>query len=365
MTLAVLCITLGIQDAFAVTIRGRAPQFTNGGDPDDSGSLNHAINSAFMTALGMANDAVAQYKDQEKLAQAFCDANAYASHAVEFWGYQGYDKIAFLGGLSLAIEMPSLESGSLADALEEIEETGDAQIGASLGGGLNLGLHLGWFNTKARDWYVNLKVFKYDLSIPYKGYTFNYKNLTIGLGANYQLVRQKKFGKNLFLWRGISIGTGFLFQQSSMDYGIDIQTQSSSFTWDTTAMSVILDSRIMLKLTMNTYTIPIDVTTSLRILYFLNINLGAGIDFNFGNAQVFAQARAHAHVTGDPGVEYGIVVPGFVQGYAFTDGVPFMLRGRLMAGMGITIGPAVLCDFNLTYYFDTGIAMNLSAGFAW
>ena len=112
---------------------------------------------------------------------------------------------------------------------------------------------------------------------------------------------------------------------------------------------------------MKTYTIPIELVSSMRILYFLNISLGAGVDFNFGESEVIAESAGSVYLSGYTGTS----TPGYIAGSATTKGEPFTIRGRFMAGLGITIGPVVLADVQVTYYLLSGVGVNLSAGFVW
>lgn len=358
------------QQAHAIHFSGYAPQFSLGGDPADGASLNYELVTAFQSAIDEVNDEVEKYQKQSKMAGAFGDAAAFSSHAAELWGYQGYDKIALLAGVSATAQTPgiSFDMSFIENALNDISDKGDAQIGICLSGAINLGLHLGWLSPKARDWYINVKFFMYDLDIPLSGYTLSYETMTIGVGANYQLVRARKLGKNLVLWRGLSIGTGLLVQQSSLDFEVDIDQETTELGGAFAGMGfgVKLTPEAKLSLSMTTYTIPIDIVTSIRLLYFLNISLGAGIDFNFGTSEVMVQGGGNVSVTGNPDpLLYGTVSEGFVEDKTTTEGEPFVIGGRIMAGIGITAAPAVLLDANMVYYITDGFGINLSIGFAW
>jgi len=348
-----------IENSYAVRFSGRAPQFSL--LPVD---VQAAIDAAFQDAIDEANEKVAKYKSQDKMAAAVGDSNAYSSHAASMWGYQGYDNIALLGGLSIGAQMPSLSYYALDQALKDVEDKGDAQAGFAPSGSVNLGLHLGWFSEKAKGWYLNVKFFMYDMTYPLFGYTLDYETMNVGVGVNYSIVGARRFGKGSFLWRGLSLGFGFNYQQNDITYKIKISKTVGDFNQSGYEGDVVVDPSIKMGLTSKTYTIPVDLVTSLRILYFLNISLGAGVDFNFGESTVVASADGGVRVTGSD-ASWGDVTPGYVRGDASTKGAPFYVDGRLMAGIGITIAPVVLADVQVTYYLLNGVAVNISAGFVW
>ena len=298
------------------------------------------------------------------MAQAMADSNTYTSHTASMWGYQGYDNIALLGGLSVAAQVPSLDYHALEQALHDLEQTGDAEAGIAPSGAINLGLHLGWFSSKAKDWYINFKFFMYDMSYPLFGYTLDYETMNVGVGVNYSIIRARKFGKGSFLWRGLSLGFGFNYQQNDMSFKLKLDNINEPWSGGGYSGTVGVDPSVKVGVKMNTYTIPIDLVTSLRILYFLNISVGAGLDLNFGDSTVTSGADGGVNVTGgDP--TWGEPTPGYVNGDITTKGAPFYIDGRLMGGIGITIGPAVLADVQVTYYLISGVAVNISAGFVW
>ena len=348
--LAVALSLCCIQNSWALTFIGQPPTTGTGDDP--------LIASAFDDALTKANAQVAKFQNQDKLARSFGDANAYASHSASMWGYQGYDNIAILGGLAMSAQIPSLDFYSLNKALKDVEEQGDAEVGVAPSGAVNLGLHLGWFSSSAKDWYINVKFFMYDLSYPFGGYDMDYSTMNLGVGINYSLVRARRFGAGSFLWRGVSLGVGFNYQQNELDYTIDLAPVSDNAY---PGVDVVIDPSVKIGLKMKTYTIPIDLVSSMRILYFLNISLGAGIDFNFGESEVIAESAGSVFLSGYSGSS----TPGYIYGDASTKGEPFTIRGRFMAGLGITIGPVVLADVQVTYYLLSGVGVNLSAGFVW
>jgi hypothetical protein len=353
---AIMVFAAGMDEPLqALTFHGQAPHFS------DAGAPNAAIETAFNAALDRANDQVARFSRQKKMARSFADANAYSSHTASLWGFQGYDNIALLGGLSMGAQMPALDYDALEKALKEIERKGDAEAGFSPSGSIHLGLHLGWFSQKARDWYLSFKFFMYELSYPLFGYTFNYETMNAGVMVNYSLVRARRFGKGSFLWRGISLGFGFNYQKNEMDYRIKLDNVSETIGGGS---DLVIDPSIKIALAMNTYTIPIELVSSLRILYFLNISLGAGVDFNFGDSEVISKSAGRVTVrNADPG--WGDETPGYIAGDTSTKGAPFTVHGRLMGGIGLTIGPAVIADVQLTYYLLTGVGVNVSAGFVW
>jgi len=119
----------------------------------------------------------------------------------------------------------------------------------------------------------------------------SFKMFNLGLTGAYQVIPE--FGPGLLArWGGVRFLTGLTYASGSVGYGGRV-TQS-----DSSGMSV--DMNIDLRVENKNFSIPLEVSTSLQLLYIFNIYAGGGVDFNFGSAK-FAGVSSGPVTTGVPG----------------------------------------------------------------
>jgi hypothetical protein len=107
---------------------------------------------------------------------------------------------------------------------------------------------------------------------------------------NYSLLRTWDLGWGFAKWRGLSVGTGLLYQSTVLDWKINMDSQSKGFQHEESGKKVIgeitIDPSVNLGLESKTWTVPLDITTSIQLFYAFNLNLGAGVDVNMGSSDV-------------------------------------------------------------------------------
>lgn len=106
------------------------------------------------------------------------------------------------------------------------------------------------------------------------------KTSNFGLHAQYKVIDRKNIGGiGILNWGGLDFTTGFDTNSNTMTYkvGQSISATSSGVTykWTPSAGS-------NLELQNSSFTIPLEVSTSVRVLYILSLFGGAGVDLNFG-----------------------------------------------------------------------------------
>ncbi|MFP4407766.1 MAG: Lsa36 family surface (lipo)protein, partial [Spirochaetaceae bacterium] len=200
-----------------------------------------------------------------------------------------------------------------------------------------------------------------------------FNSLSLGLGATYQLVETKQLPLGFLRWRGISLGSGLLFQRNQTDITIEVTDEpftSEPVTFgdvgftdaDLTGTGLTSASEIgtievsptlTAAIESRTYAIPLEVSTGVRILWLLDVNLGAGIDLVFGSSGFNLGAGAEAEfVPSDAAAPYVSSVPGSASFSASSSEGPQFLRPRLTGGAGLNLGPVKL-DVPLMLYFDS------------
>lgn len=109
---------------------------------------------------------------------------------------------------------------------------------------------------------------------------------TFGMHAQYKVIEGKNLGGiGILNWGGVAFTTGFDTSANTMTYkvGQKISATSSGVTYNW-----IPNAGSALTLDASAFTIPLEVSTSVRVLYILSLFGGAGVDLNFGKSSIAA-----------------------------------------------------------------------------
>jgi hypothetical protein len=378
----VLCCL--VSSAWAATVNGTAPRInsitiganTYGVSDPVVIALQTAINNAFDDgagngALPSANQELAKYHDQSDLAKGFGNANAYAAQAGTLQGYQDYDIFAVTTGVMIGAQLPSSDRKYYDDLDKKVKDKGDLYAGVGLAWSIiNVGVNAGFLYPGL---YLNAKFgyFSNDSLVD----NLSVKTTLVGLGANYTWLQTKSLLAGFLKWRGVSFGTGFLYNRNEVDFKIELDPIRESVPIDLASVGgpnpmpgwVVIDPTILLGIKSNTYTIPFDVTTSVRLLWFLNFNLGLGIDFTYGSTDIKVKSHGSAYadipdyggasITSTPG---NITVDGSTKNKK-----PSWIRERITTGIGFNIACVKIDVPVIIYPFDSALAVGVTAGVVW
>lgn len=361
------------QPLFAATITGTAPQL----QVNISGTLYPIdVSTEFNQAILDANAELAKYDDQDKLAAGFANANIYSTNAATQQGYPNYSLFAVTTGVMVGAQAPTTNvdyytNGKIED---DIENKGDLYAGVAGSAAVNVGINAGMI---IPGLYINVKFGKFDSTWIYDDDDFSFDTMIIGGGITYSLFDEA--GTGLLRWRGLTIGTGLVYQTTDVSYQVDLDSETDSFTVDPDAGGplnsvsgiVVVDPSFNITLDMYTLSVPFEINTALQFLWLFNINLGVGIDLVSGNADLELQSVSDATVkniayggTPLPDDEY-IVTPGKVTIDGKTlDKKPSWARARIMTGIGLNFG-ALKIDVPIIYYLKSGAAVGVTAGIIW
>ncbi|MFP4427188.1 MAG: Lsa36 family surface (lipo)protein, partial [Spirochaetaceae bacterium] len=307
------------------------------------------------------------------LTQGFANAGAAASHLGTPRAFADYRSFAFVLGTGLAAAAPGIDPATVEDAAGDIETEGDIYVGAALQPiTAGLGINVNRWLRKTR---VYLKFGYFDIPSGTIADEVAFNSLSLGLGATYQLVETKQLPLGFLRWRGISLGSGLLFQRNQTDINIEVTDEafaSKPVTFDEVGFTddnlseideelkaddpigaIEVSPTLTAAIESRTYAIPLEVSTGVRILWLLDVNLGAGIDLVFGSSGFNLGAGAEAEfVPSDAAAPYVSSVPGSASFSASSSEGPQFLRPRLTGGAGLNLGPVKL-DVPLMLYFDS------------
>ena len=367
------------QKTLANSIRITPPVF-GPANPDNPTHVNFALGlnqeigkvyDNFIDEIA-ASDFGSINSDPQKLMRGFANSSVFSSSAATQRGYGGYKLFAFTVGTMVGAQLPvSLFSSSLVDDIQNLETKLQDE------GDVNFGL-----NPQAITGQIGINA-KFLLDGLYLGFKFGYFNLdmiedysfstfSLGLMANYQLVKQKRFLGPLFLWRGVNIGSGLVYQRTNVGFGMDmgeydVATEQLNINGHSVYVGAeITDSRANLDFNINTVTIPLEVMTSVRLLGILNLSVGAGIDFGFGAAKLNTRVAATAETTfsGNYDTYVEEISPARVDIDVGGKNTPKFFNPKVMAGLGVGIGP-VLLDVPVTIYVGQGYNLGLTFTVVW
>jgi hypothetical protein len=386
--LAAVCIfllVLGVMPASGIDVKGKAPSFGVKDPTYDSivKKLNTEIENVFNKALDDLNKEVGAIDSKpEKFIQAWGNSSIFASHGAPQWGYGGYEHVAFTFGPMIGIQLPG-SPFKVADDMKNIADTlkeeRDLKIGLNpqvING--RFGLNTSKFLLK--NLYLGVKFGYIKLDSLIEGFSFD--EMSLGLTANYQLVPRKKMAGGLVVWRGLNLGTGFIYQNTNIGYKMkldsiepaaieisNLQLPGGVLVPSNISGSVGLkiDPSISLDMDITTFTIPLEAVTSVRLLWFLNFALGVGADFGFGKSDM------KMGVIGDitpvfKDVPDGLITQNSSGNISASEGgdmAPGLFNPKLMGGLGLSLGPVII-DVPVAWYFmDNGYSVGVTLGFAW
>jgi hypothetical protein len=350
----------GMTPLFALDVTLIPPKF--GGAPaaiiDPINQLIAGIFRQYENEIG--NDLRDIEIDSTKLVNAFANSSVFASTGAAQRGYIGYDRFAVTIGAMGGIMNPGnifSFAGEVNNITKNVEELNDIDIGFNP---QILNAQIG-FNTSflLNNLYLGLKLGFFSLDSGQITFT----TPSIGLMANYQLIPQIRIPTGIILWRGINLGTGIIYQYTDMEIGIPLPSKREQINiLNLYSTSMLIDSKLILKFVENTFTVPLEATTSLRLLSFLNLSLGLGADLGFGIADFKLTGEATATFEGLPDFLTPAQAPGLTASTGGTNS-PDLFNPKLMASLGFSIGPVII-DIPVTYYFlNNGYNFGITLGF--
>lgn len=342
-----------------------------------------ALTAALEPQIQLAvTDAIGQFSNVPDLARGFGNANAYASQAATLRGYQGYDLFAVAVGTMVSLQAPDEDPMFFNKVSDDIQNNGNVYTGVgvtpwAVQGGVNLSFIVPGLYVSGKYGKLNYKPGK---SYGYKNYTYktpelpgldiSYNSSLYGFSLNYQIFREKSILAGILMWRGLSIEPGFIYSSSIVNFKQKMDTTQVSKTYLTYTLVVDVDPSIDLKLKTTSYIVPVEVYSSMRLLYMFNFGVGAGMDYVYGGKTDLNILGAGGATIADDGS--GTNASGYVGRTATvsidasTAGVKAdKYRYRFMINLGLTTGP-VFIDIPFTYYFtDSGYVVGVSAGTSW
>jgi len=385
-------ILFGTQGFSTPKVKVTAPTLTFSGSGTSSlaaTALNSTFTPAAISSMTDSIQADAQkqlngFGSQKKLAEGFGNSNVYSAQSGTLQGYQGYKAFAVMGGLMVGAQLPTFDTSQMTAIATNMQKDPDVYAGIAasvtdINVGINAETVFGFFNKDLgktlKNFYFNVKFGGLNTSYALDSSTdLTMASTNFGIGVNYQfLPATPSIMSGLLQWRGLNFGTGFNYQSNKIDFALTMskitQEMKTNVSGTDVAATLAVTPKVNVGVVMNTFSIPLEATTSVQVLWLTNINFGVGADLVFGSSDV--NATVNSPLTVDSitglnalGVSYAST-PGKATIDAGTKGIsPSLVRARIMSGIGMNLGP-VKIDIPVYYYFSSGLAFGLSAGFVW
>ncbi len=319
--------------------------------PQD-GVNDAALKTALDSTVASANTQLALFKNQTELAKGFADANAFSSHSATLQGFQNYDLFAVGVGFMAGVQAPSSDPNyyQQSNIEDDLRKDGDIFAGFSSGVSLFAGFHARFLTPSL---YLNVRIGKLDYGNAEESESYKFQNTIYGFGINYGLFMPRSIFFGFLKWRGISLGTGIIYQHNKVDFEMQLDPITESVAGP---ISLTLDPTVNFGLDITTYTIPVEAITSVQFLWILNISAGIGADIIYGSSDILIASAGDVSVTGTTLTQQGIVA---VDG-STKDVSPSKFRPKIMAGIGLNI-LLVKIEMPVVYYPESGAAIGLTA----
>jgi hypothetical protein len=378
LALVFLLTFTGMIGLFAtpITIRLESPKL--GGDNPLKDQIQGIIDTAFAQRMGDFQSAVQGINgNPQSMIGAFATSSVFSSAGASLRTYQGYDAFAFTLGAMGGAQIPgnpfswvSGLGGELDNAFDVFDRTGDIRVGVNPQI-LNAQLGINTSKFLLKGLYVGLKGGFFNLNLPFNDYSFSFRTWSIGGLVNYQLIPQIRFPAGVIVWRGVNIGTGFIYQGTNLTIGLPLFPDGGNVTIPINVPGVgnitgeIRNAKFEMVFNVNTLTVPLEAVTSIRLLGFANASIGAGVDFGFGNAGLGGDIDASIIINIPPGYNLHMEKEGSFSVNMGGKNSPSPVSPKIMASIGFSAGPAILLDIPITYYFlSNGYNIGITFGIA-
>jgi hypothetical protein len=383
MTILVLVLFLGFAGAVAaidVSITVPTVGLTNLPDLIDQemiDQLNAEFSAELETLAVQLTDEIENDPDLNKfstqplLTRGFANAGATAAHLGTQRAFSDYRAFALMIGTGAAISGPGIDPAVVESAAGDIETEGDIYLGAAVQPvTVSLGININRWIPRTR---VDAKIGFANIAKGTVADEVAFNALSVGVGANYQILQSRQLPLGFIRWRGLSLASGILFQRNEVTIEVEVadgafEAQSLTFgdigftdpdvlaelrvneSTEFGTLSVL--PRLDASIESRTYSVPLEATTGLRILWLFDVNVGAGVDLVFGSSDIAVGAAADADFVASAAAEpYVATTPGTAAFGISTSEGPQFLRPRLTGGVGLNLGPVKL-DVPVMLYFD-------------
>ena len=284
--LALALLTLGLysSNSSAQLFRLRVSN-----DGDLSAAELAILNQALREAEAEINKDFPSNEDPKRLMQGMANSSVMAGKGIGSDYASRMDVFLIGAGVGVGADM------------EKDKESESDLSGAGVQGGLIIGTNLAWMDT-ARI--LGLDTNKLSVYVNYLGYDLDQKlgdddKDEIGgklnsFGIHFRYDWIEGSGSNWFGWGGVKVHTGYEFNTTKLTFKSTLKEDISEDVGAGQTVSGTINGNPEATIDVATQSIPIEISTDVRLLWILSIYTGLGVDFNFG------QAKGSGSLNADP-----------------------------------------------------------------
>jgi hypothetical protein len=361
-----LCGTAVFAGSSSITIT--APQYSGTGSTAGDDALNLEIRNQFKAVQTNLNaDYFSNFHDQTDLARGFANSSAVTRDNASLMGFQNYDLFCVMLGGNMGFAYPSMSITETKQAFKDIKNKGDVYAGINTGGFAGqVGVNASFLY---QNLYLSAKFGSYSFRRDFGDTAIDISQTMFGVGANYKLLSEWDFAWGLAKWRGISLGTGFVYNSSNVKVNVKVDDQHiAPFTVGAyTLDGDVTNIGARLAIDSSSFVIPLEATTSVQALWLFNFGFGAGVDVIIPTSTIKLGGNASTNLNGTGSLtqtsagSVKVVGTDSENKLKFTD----VFAPRLAADMGLNIS-VVKIDLAANWYpFTKAVALGLSAGVVW
>jgi hypothetical protein len=174
--------------------------------------------------------------------------------------------------------------------LEKNKEADSPLSGAGVQGGLLLGTNLSWMDTQK---ILGMETSKLNVYANFMSFNKEMKSgdtdAKIGLasyGVHFSYDWIKGSGSKLLGWGGVKLHWGYEYNHTNLKFNSqikkDLSYQDTTTSTGTYTSNILADPYASIDVT--THSIPLEISSSVQILYILSLYGGLGADYNVGSA---------------------------------------------------------------------------------
>ncbi|MDA8409504.1 MAG: hypothetical protein M0001_03830 [Treponema sp.] len=336
-------------------------------------TFNTTLGSMFTSLQTSLNSStLSNFGNLPLLSQGFANANSAAFDNASLLAFQTYDLFGLMIGSNVSVAAPSVNPNDAMKAFTDIQTKGDIYLGMATGGvagqfGLNTSLFIPHVYLSGKFGFIPSYTYTSGST------SVSFQQMMLGVGVNYTIFNKFDLLFGFFKWRGLSFGTGLTYNSNTTGLSMAIapmsappQTFSTGIAGVNPTVTASLQN-IKATLTVNdsSIVIPLELMTSLQVLWFLNVGVGGGVDVAFSNSKIAAGGQSDVIVSGldtvgavvTPGSATVTVVDSKATGAVF---IP-----RLAASLGLNLA-IVKIEVPVSYYPTTqAAAVGVNVGIVW
>jgi hypothetical protein len=374
-------LAAGVSAAPGLTLK--APTVTswvqNGFTADQAtlDALNAQLQAAFTDIAVQLNTQYNNFDNLsglDNLSRGFSNASMAAFDNASLLGYQNYDLFAVSAGFNAGFSVPTLDLSTAASSVNQVLDRGDVYAGLASGGlAAQVGVNMGGL---VKNLYLTGKVG----FIPHVtlGNNISAQQSMVGVGLNYVLMKPWDFGAGLIKWRGVSAGSGLIYNHNSIAVNVAVAPQISPIgstpihfdngsgqTYDIDLTATTQNSKAELNINSTSVVVPVDLMTSVQLLWFLNLGLGGGVDLNFASTKIGLGASSDLGVTGDGSTSIKATDGSADLNVKDSSGFGSLFVPRLTASIGVDV-TIFKVDVPVSFYPTTkSFAIGVTGGIVW